>query len=70
MGYPHVALTCNSKENVALSNSSKDVRGVGKVTFTANFHGEKFWTRTRSKYEDLGEFETIWLHKTMRLQLG
>ena len=22
-------------------------------------HGEKFWTRTRSKYTDLGEFETI-----------
>ena len=22
-------------------------------------HGEKFWTRTRNKYTDLGEFETI-----------
>ena len=22
--------------------------------------GEKFWTRTRSKYTDLGEFETIY----------
>ena len=30
-------------------------------------HGEKFWTRTRSKYTDLGEFETIWLYKTIRL---
>ena len=30
-------------------------------------HGETFWTRTRSKYTDLGEFETIWLYKTIRL---
>ena len=30
-------------------------------------HGVTFWTRTRSKYIDLGEFETIWLHKTIRL---
>ena len=29
--------------------------------------GEKFWTRTRSKNTDLGEFETIWLYKTIRL---
>ena len=33
-------------------------------------HGVKFWTCMRSKYEDLGEFETIWLHKTIRLSLG
>ena len=40
-----------------------------RVTFVLNtliglkklfFHGEKFWTRTRSKYTDLGEFETIY----------
>ena len=31
------------------------------------FHGDKLWTRTRSKYTDLGEFETIWLYKTIRL---
>ena len=30
-------------------------------------HGKKFWTRTQSKYTELGEFETIWLHKTIRL---
>ena len=30
----------------------------------------EFWTRARSKYTDLGEFETIWLHKTIRLYLG
>ena len=30
-------------------------------------NGEKFWTRTRSKYTDLGEFEAIWLYKTIRL---
>ena len=30
-------------------------------------HGEKFWTRTRSKYTYLGEFKTIWLYKSIRL---
>ena len=38
-----------------------------KTSDNCLFHGEKFWTRTRSKYTDLGEFETIWLYKTIRL---
>ena len=34
------------------------------INYKSYTHGEKFWTRTRSKYTDLGEFETIWLYKT------
>ena len=37
----------------------------GEAIIAFKCHGEKFWTRTRSKYTDLGEFETIWLYKTI-----
>ena len=35
--------------------------------FDISIHGEKFWTRMRSKCTDLGEFEAIWLYKTIIL---
>ena len=38
-------------------------------TMILHVHGEKFWTRTRSKYTDLGEFETIWPYKTINKTL-
>ena len=65
---------------IAMSGNNLHQSGSGSVSqsfshwfnfiFTVLYfdeHGEKFWTRTRSKYTDLGEFETIWLHKTIRL---
>ena len=35
------------------------IKNPTRITSTSETHGEKFWTHMRSKYTDLGEFETI-----------
>ena len=43
---------------ILYSFSSKQISLKDLLEFTN--HDKKFWTRTRSKYTDLGEFETIY----------
>ena len=52
-----VYIKCEENLNEAVYSIKVYLRAY----FLQKYHGEKFWTRTRSKYTNLGEFEIIWL---------